>query len=72
MDGHRLDGLTERHGKLSDWSDEIAADCPRKRAKNLNDQCGARCPNLPKSDVSSKHYFLCVRFGVGSNKSSSE
>jgi hypothetical protein len=34
--------------KLFDWSDEITADCPRKQAKNLNDICGARCPDLPK------------------------
>jgi hypothetical protein len=44
-------GLIERYGidaKLFDWSDEITADCPRKQARNLNDQCGARCPDLPK------------------------
>jgi hypothetical protein len=43
--------LIERYGidaKLFDWSDEITADCPRKQAKNLNDKCGARCPDLPK------------------------
>jgi len=34
--------------KLFDWSDEITADCPRKEARNLNDQCGGRCPDLPK------------------------
>jgi hypothetical protein len=34
--------------KLFDWSDEITADCPRKQAKNLNDQCGAKCPDLSK------------------------
>jgi hypothetical protein len=34
--------------KLFDWSDEIVADCPRKQAQNLNDQCGARCPDLSK------------------------
>ena len=43
--------LIERYGidaKLFDWTDEIAADCPRKIAKNLNDLCGARCPDSPK------------------------
>jgi hypothetical protein len=48
---YRLDRLIARYGidaKLFDWSDEITADCPRKKAKNLNDQCGARCPDLPK------------------------
>jgi hypothetical protein len=43
--------LIERYGidaKLFDWSDEITADCPRKQAKNLNDICGARCPDLSK------------------------
>jgi hypothetical protein len=34
--------------KLFEWSNEITADCPRKQAKNLNDQCGARCPDLSK------------------------
>jgi len=43
--------LIERYGinaKLFDWSDEITADCPRKQAKNLNDICGAGCPELSK------------------------
>ena len=47
---YRLDRLIECYGidaKLFD-SDEITVDCPRKRARNLNDQCGARCPDLPK------------------------
>jgi hypothetical protein len=33
----------ERYGidaKLLDWSEEITADCPRKEARNLNNQCG--------------------------------
>ena len=34
--------------KLFDWSDAIAADRPRNHTRNLNDQCGARCPDLPK------------------------
>jgi len=34
--------------KLFAWSDEIKADCPRKQAPNLNDQRGARCPDLSK------------------------
>jgi hypothetical protein len=34
--------------KLFEWSDEITADCPRKQPKNLNDICGARCPDLSK------------------------
>ena len=45
------DRLIMRDGidaKLFDWLDEITADYPRKQAKNLNDQCGARCPDLPK------------------------
>ena len=48
---YRLHRLIERYGidaKLFDWSDQITVDCPRKRAKNLNDICGARCPDLPK------------------------
>jgi hypothetical protein len=37
---YRVDRLIMRYGidaKLFDWSDEI-----------MNDQCGARCPDLPK------------------------
>ena len=48
---YHLDRLVARDGidaKLLDWSDEITADCPRKQAKKLNDQRGARCPDLPK------------------------
>jgi hypothetical protein len=48
---YHLDRLIERYGieaKLFDWTDEITADCPRKQAVNLNDICGARCPDLPK------------------------
>lgn len=25
---------------------EITADCPRKIARSMSDQCGARCPDL--------------------------
>ena len=48
---YHLDRLIERYGldaKLFEWSDEITADCPRKQAKNLNDICGARCPDMRK------------------------
>jgi hypothetical protein len=48
---YRVDRLILRYGidaKLFDWSDEITADCPRKQANNLNDTCGAPCPDLPK------------------------
>jgi hypothetical protein len=37
-----------RDAKLVDWLDEITADCPKKSAHNMSDQCGARCPDLPK------------------------
>jgi hypothetical protein len=45
-----LNRLIERRGrdaKLIDWLDEITADCAKKRAANMNDPCGARCPQLP-------------------------
>ena len=48
---YHFDRLIERYGidaKLFDWMDDITADCPRKRAANVNDVCGARCPDLPK------------------------
>jgi len=34
--------------QLFEWSDEVTADCPRKRASDVNDQCGACCPDLAK------------------------
>jgi hypothetical protein len=37
-----------RNGKLFTWRDEITAECPRKRARNESDPCGALCPDLPK------------------------
>jgi hypothetical protein len=32
--------------KIIDWLDELTATCPKKIARNMNDQCGARCPDL--------------------------
>ena len=44
-----LANRTLRHRRQAfDGSNEITADCPRKKARNLNDQCGARCPDLSK------------------------
>ena len=43
--------LIERHGrdaKVLDLLAEITADCPKKQAGNMSDQCAARCPDLPK------------------------
>ena len=46
---YRLDRLIERYGVDSKlFNREPEADCPRKQVGNLNDQCGARCPDLPK------------------------
>jgi hypothetical protein len=48
---YRLTGLIERRGrdaKVIDWLDELTADCPKKRAQNMNDPCGAKCPDLPR------------------------
>ena len=38
--GHKTKGV--------DWLDVITADCPKKIAHDMNDQCGAKCPDLPK------------------------
>jgi len=43
--------LIERHGrdgKIIDWLGEITSDCPKKSARNMNDQCAARIPDLSK------------------------
>ena len=48
---YRLDRLIKECGrevKITDWLDEITADCPKKQAHNMNDACGARFPDLPK------------------------
>ena len=48
---YRVDRLVReigRDGKLTDWLSKIAGDCPRKRANNYSDACGASCPDLPK------------------------
>jgi bacterioferritin-associated ferredoxin len=43
--------LIRAHGvnaKVIDWLDVITADCPKKSAHSMNDQCSARCPDLPR------------------------
>ena len=35
-----------RDGKVTDLLAEVAADCPKKIARNMNDRCGVRCPDL--------------------------
>jgi hypothetical protein len=37
-----------RDAKLIDWLDELTAVCPKKIARNMNDPCGAKCPQVPK------------------------
>ena len=37
-----------RDGKIIGWLDALTAHCPIKKAHNWNDQCAARCPDLPK------------------------
>ena len=44
----RLIRVYGRDAKLRDWLDVITADCPKKIARNMNDQCGAKCAQLPK------------------------
>jgi hypothetical protein len=48
---YHLQQLIDERGhdaKVIDWLDEITADCPKKRTHDWNDQCAARCPDLPK------------------------
>jgi hypothetical protein len=44
----RLIEQRTQYGKVIDWLAEITADCPKKQAGNMSDQCAARCPDLPK------------------------
>ena len=46
-----LHKLIDQHGgsgTIIEWLDKLTADCPRKRAASISDQCHARCPDLPK------------------------
>ena len=36
------------NAKLIDWLDELTAECPKKIAHDMNDPCGAKCPQLPR------------------------
>jgi hypothetical protein len=45
-----LSRLIDKRGRdatVIDWLDELTADCPKNIAHNMNDPCGARCPQLP-------------------------
>ena len=44
----RLIEQRARYGKVIDWRAEITADCPKKQAGNMSDQCAAWCPDLPR------------------------
>jgi hypothetical protein len=37
-----------RDAKVIDLLAEITADCPKKQAGDLSNQCAARCPDLPR------------------------
>ena len=45
---HRLIEKRGRDGKVIDWLGELTAECPKKIARNMNDPCGVKCPQLPK------------------------
>jgi hypothetical protein len=48
---YRLADLITRYGrdeKLFAFTDDVTANCTRKRARSDSDPCGAICPNLPK------------------------
>jgi hypothetical protein len=44
----RLIEQRRRDAKVLDLLAEITADCPKKQAGDMSDQCAARCPDLPK------------------------
>jgi hypothetical protein len=46
-----LHRLIDRHGgnrTVIDWLEKLTADCARRRAASVSDQCHARCLDLPK------------------------
>jgi hypothetical protein len=44
---YRLDKLAPNKS-LIEFRLELTADCPRKIANKMTDQCGACCPDIPK------------------------
>jgi hypothetical protein len=44
----RLAKLIGAGGKLTDWLCDLTADCPRRLAGSVSDQCDARCPDLSR------------------------
>ena len=46
---YRVARLVQQHGggmTLINWRERLIADCPRRKAAKLDDQCGARFPDL--------------------------
>jgi hypothetical protein len=50
----RLIEQHERDGKIVDWLDALTADCPRRRAAGISDQCHARVPRSPEGGISAR------------------
>ena len=48
---HRLIEKRGRDGKVIDWLGELTADCAKKSARNMNDPCGAKCPQFAEGAV---------------------
>jgi len=51
---YALRRLIEQRGRdvrILDWLDGLTADCPRKRAASVSDQCHAGCRDLPKGGL---------------------
>jgi hypothetical protein len=44
----RLIDKRGRDSKVTDWLDDLTAECPKKIASNTSDPCGVKCPQLPK------------------------
>ena len=44
----RLIKARGRDAAVLDWLDELTATCAKKRVNDMRDQCGVRCPDLPK------------------------
>ena len=48
---YRVAKLVLQHGhdgRLTDWLNDLARDCPRKQSPGLFDPCGARCLDLSR------------------------
>ena len=59
---YRLERLIMNRGrdaKIVDWLDELTANCPKKSARNMNDQCGCAVPGFVEGAITYDPHCPC-------------